>query len=136
MKPTVFKLFLLTIFSLLISSCANTPPTHEELIKADYGFPISQDNAEKHAIQFLENYLKDPQSAIYKWQPIIKGYMKDAPILGGEVHYGYVLNASVNAKNSYGGYTGFKRFTFIFFNGAISDSYAESSGVSYMSKIY
>lgn len=47
--------------------------------------------------------LKDPSSAIFTWDMPYKKYYK---IHNMELHFGYAGCAAVNAKNSYGGYTG------------------------------
>lgn len=96
------------------------PPTAEELASADYGLPIDQANAESQAEAFFLGVLKDPDSAQYQWNPVYKGYYRDAPILGGALTWGYLLEGGVNAKNSYGGYTGYKAYTFVFHNGEIA----------------
>jgi hypothetical protein len=41
-------------------------------------------------------------------------WIRDAPIEGHQMHYGWGVLASVNAKNSYGGYTGFQTYHFLF----------------------
>ncbi len=47
------------------------------------------------------------------------------------------LMGNINAKNSYGGYTGYKTYEFLFYNGAILSAYAEQEleGHTYMGKI-
>lgn len=53
-------------------------------------------------IEWIRNQLKDPDSAKFEGLSFIK-YSKN-----GKVHQ--LVCGSVNAKNSYGGYTGFKPF--------------------------
>lgn len=47
-----------------------------------------------------------------------KGFFQNrAPLIeGGKVAtvYGWIVNVSINAKNSYGGYVGFKPYSFLF----------------------
>ena len=81
------------------------------------GRPISQEDVERSAKSWIEAVLKDPMSAQYKWSDVQKGWTRDAPIEGGDLHFGYKLVVDVNAKNEYGGYTGFKPYTFLFKNG-------------------
>lgn len=68
--------------------------------------------------------LKDPESARYTFQPTFKGYSQDGSLAtnGGRVLYGYVAPVLVNAKNSYGGYTGNHQYVFMFSNGVIYDT--------------
>ena len=111
------KFIAVLIFALLLSACASGPPTSEELSRADYGSPISQSDAETRAKQFLRRHLKDPGSAIYEWNPVYSGWMREAPIHGGGLEFGYILDGSINAKNSFGAYVGLKAYKFIFYNG-------------------
>ena len=60
------------------------------MVIASVGFVVGCSNADKETISSVKNNLKDPESAQFQ---NVKGYC-------GEV----------NAKNSYGGYDGFKRF--------------------------
>ena len=51
-----------------------------------------------------------------------------------------MLPADVNAKNSFGGYVGYKPYHFSFYNGILKNVYAErdldSYGNTYMAKIH
>lgn len=125
-------------FLSLITGCATTAPTTEELLNADYGKEIKQSDAVVIAENFLKRTLKDPYSAIYEWDSVYRGWKKDALIYGAKVKYGYILNGRINAKNSYGGYTGFKMYTFIFYNQNIKAVYVEnnSRGIAVIDKIY
>jgi hypothetical protein len=126
----------------LVTGCASMPPTPEELARADYGPQISQEDAEAKAMGFLRQYLKDPESAKVEWGTVQKGWMREARIYGGQLRFGYILSANINAKNSFGGYTGYKAYQFTFFNGSIVSIYAQkepgdSNGSAVlMSKIY
>ena len=136
-------LLIVLIFTmLLLSSCSFGPPTLENLSSADYGSPISQQDAEAQAQQFLRRYLKDPDSASYEWNPVYRGWMREAPIHGGGLKFGYILDGNINAKNSFGGYTGLKPYKFVFYNGNIVSVYAQQElrgsyrSTYYMGKIY
>lgn len=81
----------------MLSGCA-TKPTPGEMASADYG---SYPDAYQTIIQnYMGHLLKDPYSARYEYlnQPK-KGWAR-GPI------FGYVVCVNVNARNSYGGYTG------------------------------
>ncbi len=127
---------------LVISGCAGGPPTQEELTKADYGTPISQEDAQSQALEFLKRVLKDPDSAKIDWSPVSSGWWREAPIDGGGLKFGYILNANINGKNSYGAYIGYKPYRFMFFNGTLTSAYAEQelgtgyNKTPYMGKIY
>lgn len=109
---------------LTLSGCASAP-SEADLRSADYGTPIAQDEAERQAVSYLETRLLDAASAQYKWASIERGWARDAIISGGGVYYGYLLVGQINAKNSYGGYVGFRRYQFIFQNGKLRQAWAE-----------
>lgn len=102
------------------SGCASGPPTAEELATADYGATISQGDAETRARKWLASYLKDPVSAQCEWQPVQTGWIRTSAFEGGRLMFGYSLNGSINAKNSFGGYVGFRPFSFLFQNGELA----------------
>ena len=134
-----YKVILASFIVLLLSACASGPPTQQELAAADYGASITQENAQDLAKEFLSRHLKDPYSAQYQWGSIYQGWMREAPINGGGLVFGYILDVSVNAKNSFGGYVGFKPYKFVFYGGSIKTVYGQqelSGGTTYMGKIY
>lgn len=103
----------MVLFSSTIISCGciSIPPapTIFEMDNADYG---AKPNAK--VIEDLEETvrisdsvtLKDPESAIYAFSPApIKGWFRGK---GEKVRYAWKISYTVNAKNSYGGYTGSK----------------------------
>jgi|SaaInl5LU_22_DNA_1037371.scaffolds.fasta_scaffold27240_2 hypothetical protein len=133
------NILMLTMICFILSACASRPPTSEELASADYGSIISQTDAQKQAERFFSNMLKDPYSVQYQWGSVYQGWMRHAPIHGGGLVFGYILEVNVNAKNSYGGYVGFKPYRFVFYNGTIKTVYGQqklNSGATYMGKIY
>jgi len=89
----------------------------EAVSPSDYGAPIEQATAEAMAQKYLLPRLKDPDSAKFNCGQINRGSERDALIYGGKVWSGYVLFCAVNAKNSYGGFTGNQPFTFVFHDG-------------------
>ncbi|MBS0160742.1 MAG: hypothetical protein JSS26_19350 [Nitrospira sp.] len=94
-------------------------PTEAAQSAADYGTSIEQSAAQQLAESWLTLHLKDSESARYQWGVVQRGYTKDPLISGGAVNYGYLLPVLVNAKNSYGGYTGFEQWGFLFHNGTL-----------------
>ena len=113
------------LMSALLVGCASGPPTADELAKADYGSPISQQEAQSKAQSFIEGVLKDPSSAQYKWGTVGQGWARSAPIEGGKLTFGYKLDAQINAKNSFGGYNGYKPYMFMFKNGSLEGVWGE-----------
>jgi hypothetical protein len=127
---------LLLTLTPLVTGCA-TAPTGEARAQADYGTEIAQADAERLALALLGSYLKDPGSAQIAWAPVQRGWIKEPAVNGGATRFGYVLEARVNAKNSYGVYTGAKLFRFLFFNGQLVSAHVpqELQGLPYMGKI-
>ena len=70
----------------------------------------------------MARQLKDPYSAKYTFEEPRKGMCKDGLLLGGEKHYGYIVPVTINAKNSYGGYTGNELHYFFFSEGRFGDA--------------
>ena len=104
---------------LFLGGCLRLP-TDEELRNADYGTPISQDEAEKIARVVIGSTLKDPQSAQYSWLPIERGWLYTYSVWSGEMHaFGYLLEGTVNAKNAFGGYVGQRVYKVLFHNGKV-----------------
>lgn len=58
----------------------------------------------------IEDTLRDPESARFKVGCPVRGYVKNALLSGGMgfQFVGYLVRFEVNAKNGFGGYTGFK----------------------------
>jgi hypothetical protein len=92
------------------SGCA-TAPTPEQLAMADYGDPPDQYVVEPIARRAILDSLKDPNSAIINFSPIQKAWFRE---FGRPNRFAWRLTASVNARNSFGGYTGAKPWYFFF----------------------
>ncbi len=73
-------------------------------------------NYERLAKDWLEQHLKDPDSVKYRTvsRPRQKYVMQKR-----EKSYGYSVCVEYNAKNTYGGYAGFKKHWFWFRDGAL-----------------
>ena len=112
------KFLVILLACLALSGCA-TMPTREEIAKIDYGAPISIDY-EQAIKQYCSNTLFDPYSAVYEFSPPQQYWVKQPPMLGGGLISGYMVFVNINAKNKMGGYTGTKRWGFLFRNNSIS----------------
>lgn len=103
-----------------IAGCADVPipkPTLEDQQQADYGGkPVEY----RETIgRYFDDTLKDPRSIQYGeiTAPVTGFYQLRAPLISGgklSTTFGWLVTASINAKNSYGGYVGFRTYTFIF----------------------
>ena len=103
MNALSFRLVTLGLMA-FTAGCA-TAPTQQQLSAADYGaYPTNYESIVKN---FYAGALKDPDSAQYRLITPPQKYWVRAP-LGGAVRYGYLVCATVNAKNSFGGYIGFQ----------------------------
>ncbi|ALX95248.1 hypothetical protein [Serratia fonticola] len=113
------KVLFLVIASLFLTGCMATPsPT--QLSSANYGeLPASY----KEDIQNnISAELKDPFSASYKFGAPKKAYLQGGLVENFKMYYGWVVPVSVNAKNSYGAYTGFKTRQYMFIDGVMVDA--------------
>lgn len=108
-----------------VSGCASGPPTAKELAGADYGRQISQSEAESTAQAWLKTTLKDPSSAEIDWGSVGPGWARDGALTGGALTFGYKLDAQINARNSFGGRTGYKPYVFMFRNGSLVGVWGE-----------
>lgn len=118
-----------------VAGCASAP-TAAEQASADYGPPIAQADAEIQAREYLRTRLKDPMSAVYEFGTVYRGWRAGG--MGRPTAYGYILEAKVNAKNAFGGYTGLKPYQFLFRNGAVAVAYGEeclAPGSCYMAPL-
>jgi hypothetical protein len=99
-----------------ISACASGP-TQEQLASADYGRDIPPAECVSVAERVIADSLKDPGSAQFRHAQCFKGHWGSAPIFGMGVAFGWIQQGEVNAKNSYGGYVGFKAYQVLIKNG-------------------
>jgi ketosteroid isomerase-like protein len=95
---------------------ATGPLTPEELQSADYGEkPVHYEEAVR---AYFRKRLRDPDTVQYgEITAPVRGYTTSVAgmIVARETrHYGWSVKATVNAKNSFGGYVGFKTYTFLF----------------------
>ena len=75
------------------------------------------------AIRFYMNQkLKDPYSAVYRFDTPYKAMLTDGPLVGHQKHFGWIVPTWVNAKNSFGGYSGEQLYIMFFFEGKLGDA--------------
>jgi len=94
----------------ILTGCA-TPPSPQQISQLDYG--TSPQNYEATIKKYFDGVLFDPYSAHYDFEPPQQMWVKDAPLMGGGLHAGYMVRVGVNAKNRMGGYVGKKMYGFI-----------------------
>ena len=127
---TVFRMALGVCLCGLFTGCV----TADQLAKADFG--PQPTNPQEQVIRYFEYYLKDPDSAKYQFRELTKGYIKDGLIMGGKIHYGWIQVVDVNAKNSFGAYTGYQRKYIFFENGRIHSDATDIIVVAGMGGLY
>lgn len=116
--PTRISAFFLTVvLAASLSGCATITP--EQATTANFG-PLPEDyQAQIKAL--LNTTLKDPYSAVYNFGTPRHGVSKEGLIYGGKQHYGWIVPVGVNARNSFGGYTGEDTRYFFLGEGRVSD---------------
>lgn len=131
MKRPVKTLAFAVMVSSVLVGCATkqTPwrPSAAEIAAADHGaYPA---NYQKIVRAWYRQNLKDPDSARFG---VITRPLKEHAIMNQfrkEAVYGYTVCAHVNARNSYGGYTGMKTRWFLIRNGQIVRSAKPKYGI-------
>ncbi len=117
----MIKFLMVIALSGALTACGMTSSkvSPEILVSTNYGtYP---DNYEELVKSYHGRKLKDPFCAQYQIATPVKGYTRKAPIAGGEPNnFGYMVLAHVNAKNSFGGYTGWKSHWFFIMNGVVA----------------
>ena len=63
----------------------------------------------------MASMLKDPDSAKYQFKEPYKAYVTHYPdqLFPDKTEYGWIIRVGVNAKNSFGGYTGYQLYRFL-----------------------
>lgn len=113
MMTSTFRAPALFATLLFLAGCATSfqkPPQDQ-----NYGSPPSAPLEAAKA--YFSDILKDPDSARYKLLSCARAYSNKGLAYGGDVAWaGYACFVTINAKNSFGGYTGAKPYTVLFTN--------------------
>ena len=110
------KKIVLILSILGISGCAAVKPSDWQNL--EYGAkPIEY----KSIIEtYMAGKLKDPYSAVYEYKGGPVKFFRKVSIAGQQAH-GWGVCVTINSKNSYGGYTGTKGYTFMIINDKVVD---------------
>ena len=109
-----FKSLIALTIVLLLMGCSYGPST-KEMAAASYGErPV---NYGKTIKEYMEVHLKDPESAQFKVSEPATGWWQDTVF--GKKHYGWRILVLVNAKNSFGAFTGFQPYYFCYEDGKL-----------------
>lgn len=115
------KILIVSLFFPLLFTACGTAVKPADLQNADYGeYPTNYEQLAKNWFE-NEGSLRDPWSAKYRFHGNpIKAYNREAPITGGAIaKFGYLIYVDVNAKNGFGGYTGWEEYRLFVRNGEI-----------------
>jgi hypothetical protein len=102
--------FLVVGVALALTACAAPPTAREMALASNVQGPASEEIAHRAVIEYFSHELKDPESARYSFLSPVNGVMVMSPLLGGSRAVGWFICGTVNAKNSFGGYTGESTF--------------------------
>ena len=103
--------FTLVLLLGVVTGCETTAG----LATADYG--IVPDGYEAAIKEYFSSRLKDPYSAVYRFEFPRRAWYRDGLVFGGKIHYGFIVPVGLNAKNSYGGYVGEEAHAIFFRDG-------------------
>jgi hypothetical protein len=106
---------LFTFFIIFILTACVGLPSNEEAALADYG--VYPNNYEEIVKNYYYTALKDPDSARFKNISIPKKYWLGDRFTGAK--FGYLVAVTINAKNSYGAYTGYETHALLLRNGNV-----------------
>ncbi len=111
-----FACTLAVCSSFALAGCA-APPTPADWSAARAApKPTSEDAAQKAVVTYFSGVLKDPDSARYQFMPAVNGIAR----MGSLTMKGWFMCGTINAKNSFGGYTGAQPFL-AYFNPSTTD---------------
>jgi outer membrane murein-binding lipoprotein Lpp len=96
----------LILATFAVSGCATTAPRQ---LASDFG--LAPQHYEPQVIAYFRGQLKDPDSAKYKFGDPYRAFTYKHVFYGPVSWSGYALDVEVNAKNGFGGYTGFTEYT-------------------------
>jgi hypothetical protein len=65
---------------------------------------------------YMAQRLKDPYSAVYRFDTPYKAMLTDGLLVGHQKHFGWIVPTWINAKNSFGGYSGEQLYIIMFFS--------------------
>lgn len=114
----MLKYLTLLLSIVVLSGCKTMPPSPEVMAKADYGaYPTTYRSI---ISSYMELILKDASSAKYR-------YIKEPSKSWSDNLFGYSVCVHLNARNSFGGYTGFKLHYFMIKNNRVINHFTQKA---------
>jgi hypothetical protein len=103
-------LMLAAVAYLGLVACVTVTP--REISEATFS-PLPE-NYQETVKASINSLLKDPYTAVYIFGTPRRGFIQDGFLRGNAKHFGYIIPVGVNARNSYGGYTGTQQYYMLF----------------------
>jgi len=132
------KLFFIAAAMVLLAGCVG--PTQEEITAFNYGTSVP-DDYQTQINSYLQSTLLDPYSAHVDLGTPIKFWCQESvlnQIYPGQKlkrWSGWMVTASVNAKNVFGGYTGGKPYGFLFHDGLLVKVFRPNDWINYKTSL-
>jgi hypothetical protein len=105
------KIAIVLIFVAGLLGCSAVFQKPSSYAESEWPVAAAKDAAHAAIKEYFEQTLKDPESARYRFIGSARGYSNEALLGGGHVNWrGRIYYLQVNARNSYGGYTGGKPY--------------------------
>ncbi len=105
--------------ALVVLGACEEAPSPAEIAAADYGRPMAQGECEVVARAALLGILRDPGSAQFRFGACERWAGVPAFYMNLPRQYGYAVPVEVNARNGFGGYTGFQPYIIAMRDGAV-----------------
>lgn len=104
--------------ALLLAGCGLVPlPSKADMESAELGDPPSEEDVRRGVDTVLDGVLKDPDSKKVRYGDPQKGSYRR--YLTPTNLFAWYVPCEVNAKNGFGGYTGYKEWVFFFLQGNV-----------------
>lgn len=110
------KSMLNMLCALCLAGCVLSTPEAPTDAGA-YGEPVERSRAEAVAAQWLSENMRDPDSVQARWLKIDRFFSYNGI---NDTFVGYGLDATVNARNGFGGMSGPEPYTFVFYDGKLT----------------
>lgn len=112
---TIASLIIYSAAILAGAACAGEKPQTQQ---SQISFGVLPKNYQTMVRGYysMPGRLLDPFSAVYRFETPHKASVKDGIFAGGKTHYGWAVPVWINAKNAFGGYTGYQLHAVMFFS--------------------
>jgi len=112
-----------------LGGCASMPSA-EKLASADYGTPITTEEATSLVTSYMKGTAKDPYSLKVECGSVRQGWTQNK-FTSSSFIAGYMIDCGINGKNSFGAYVGVRNYRFIIHDGSIARVMEQMSNGGY-----